>query len=298
LAGTEPSLLNKPSALVNVPVPLRQRSSSLRSCIAQLSYSCCLVQPHSRCTGPANDGRSESRAHPPLRRQHRPRRCADPAYDDSNWEHITTDKTWGAQTRPSYTGFAWYRRHLDIPLSALPNEKLAILMPPVEDAYELSWNGVRIGHQGNPPPQANWYLERRQSFALPVISTGVRDRVLAIRIWKAQLNATDSASLGGLRAPPVLGEASSIGQLVGLGDFLFLRRGLYRQAIHVIFLIAGIVALLCGLTIAYDGSFLVLRMVPALRSHVCSYPLIDPPKIWDMNDLRGPPFDFWSSVCN
>jgi len=125
---------------------------------------------------------------------------------------------------------------------------------------------------------------------LPVISTGVRDRVLAIRIWKAQLNATDSASLGGLRAPPVLGEASSIGQLVGLGDFLFLRRGLYRQAIHVIFLIAGIVALLRGLTIACDGSFLVLRMVPALRSHVCSYPLIDPPKIWDMNDLRGPPF--------
>src|SRR5580704_15174437 len=35
-------------------------------------------------------------------------------YDDSNWEHITANNTWGAQTHPSYTGFAWYRRHLDI----------------------------------------------------------------------------------------------------------------------------------------------------------------------------------------
>jgi hypothetical protein len=68
--------------------------------------------------------------------------------------------------------------------------------------------------------------------------------VLAIRVWKAELNATDPDSLGGLRAPPVVGEASSIVPLVGLGDFLSLRRGLYRQAIHVIFLIAGIVALL------------------------------------------------------
>ena len=95
-------------------------------------------------------------------------RWAAPAYDDSEWEHITADKTWGAQSHPSYTGFAWYRRHLDIPPSPLRNAKLAILMPPVEDAYEIFWNGVRIGHQGNPPPHAIWYLEQRQSFALPV----------------------------------------------------------------------------------------------------------------------------------
>ena len=36
-------------------------------------------------------------------------------------------------------------------------------MPPVEDAYELFWNGVSIGHQGKPPPSAVWYLEHRQS---------------------------------------------------------------------------------------------------------------------------------------
>jgi hypothetical protein len=171
-------------------------------------------------------------------------RWASPGYDDSQWEHITANTSWGAQTHPSYTGFAWYRRHLAFPSSAHPNPKLAILMPSVEDEYTLYWNGIEIGHRGTPPPRGNWYLGRRQSFAFPVVSAGVRDGVLAIRVWKAELNATDSDSLGGLRAPPVLGDANSIVQLVGLGDFVFLRRGLYRQTIHVIFLIAGIVALL------------------------------------------------------
>src|SRR6266576_3173202 len=37
-------------------------------------------------------------------------RWASPSYDDSQWEHIKTDASWGAQTHPSYSGFAWYRR--------------------------------------------------------------------------------------------------------------------------------------------------------------------------------------------
>ena len=53
---------------------------------------------------------------------------AAPAYDDSQWERITADKAWGMETHPSYTGFAWYRRHLDISPSPVPNQKLAILI--------------------------------------------------------------------------------------------------------------------------------------------------------------------------
>jgi hypothetical protein len=32
---------------------------------------------------------------------------ADPGLDDSGWEQLTADKSWGAQSHPSYTGFAW-----------------------------------------------------------------------------------------------------------------------------------------------------------------------------------------------
>jgi diguanylate cyclase len=32
---------------------------------------------------------------------------ANPAIDGSGWEQLTADKSWGAQSHPSYTGFAW-----------------------------------------------------------------------------------------------------------------------------------------------------------------------------------------------
>jgi hypothetical protein len=169
---------------------------------------------------------------------------ATPAYDDSAWEHITADKTWGAQTHPSYTGFAWYRRHLDIPPSPSSNPKLAILMPPVEDAYEVFWNGVPIGHQGNPPPHAVWYLEQRQSFALPVPDKGVTDGVLAIRVWTAKLVSYSPETTGGLTAPPFLGTPVSIEQRIGAQDFAVIHRSFYRRIINILFAIIGVVALL------------------------------------------------------
>jgi hypothetical protein len=171
-------------------------------------------------------------------------RWAAPAYDDSEWERIKADKTWGAQTHPSYTGFAWYRRHLDIPPSPLANAKLAILMPPVEDAYELFWNGARIGHQGNPPPHAVWYLEQRQSFALPFPEKGVTDGVLAIRVWTAELVSYSPETTGGLTAPPFLGNPVSIAQRVEAADFAVIRKSFYRRIINILFAIIGVVALL------------------------------------------------------
>ena len=35
---------------------------------------------------------------------------AQPGYNDSSWEQLRGDQTWGAQTHPSYVGFAWYRK--------------------------------------------------------------------------------------------------------------------------------------------------------------------------------------------
>ena len=39
---------------------------------------------------------------------------ADPSLDDSRWEQLTADRTWGSQRHPGYIGYAWYRRHLDL----------------------------------------------------------------------------------------------------------------------------------------------------------------------------------------
>jgi hypothetical protein len=76
-------------------------------------------------------------------------RWAAPAYDNSQWEHIKANDSWGSQTHHCYTGLAWYRRHLEITPSFTGNRKLAILMPNVDDAYEVYGIGAR-------PPGVPW----------------------------------------------------------------------------------------------------------------------------------------------
>src|SRR5277367_3951049 len=61
---------------------------------------------------------------------------AQPGYNDSDWEQLHGDKTWGAQTHPSYVGFAWYRKAIEVTGAS---GQLTILMPPVDDAYEVYW---------------------------------------------------------------------------------------------------------------------------------------------------------------
>ena len=48
---------------------------------------------------------------------------ADPTLDDSGWEPIRIDHTWGQQSHPSYTGFAWYRRRIEIDNSNIRGNK-------------------------------------------------------------------------------------------------------------------------------------------------------------------------------
>jgi hypothetical protein len=63
---------------------------------------------------------------------------ADPAVEDSHWEPIRVDEPWGQQDHPSYTGFAWYRLRLQIDNSNSAGTKsLAVLIPEVQDAYEI-----------------------------------------------------------------------------------------------------------------------------------------------------------------
>ncbi|HEX3374391.1 MAG TPA: hypothetical protein VHS13_09285, partial [Edaphobacter sp.] len=166
----------------------------------------------------------------------------DPAYDDSQWEHIRADKTWGEQTHPGYAGFAWYRRHVDIAPSTSGSQKLAILMPPVDSAYEIYWNGEKIGHQGVLPPGAVWYYSHRESFALPLSLSGAEQGLLAVRAWRAPPNSTSLDTTGGLSAPPLIGDAGVIAAKVGQADFLRLNASLFGRALSFFFLLIGTVS--------------------------------------------------------
>ena len=126
---------------------------------------------------------------------------AQPGFDDSSWEQLRGDTTWGAQTHPAYVGFAWYRKKIDVEAAGGP---LTILMPPVDDTYELYWNGEKIGASGKVPPHAHWNaFPRPATFPLPS-SSGV----LAVRVWMPMLGSADPVTLGGFENAPHIGDAT------------------------------------------------------------------------------------------
>jgi hypothetical protein len=183
---------------------------------------------------------------------------ANPAYDDSHWEQIRGDDTWGAQTHPGHTGFAWYRRHIEI---SGADKSLAILMPPVDDAYELYWNGQKIGSYGSMPPHAEWWgFGHSAVFSLPVDESGNASGVLAIRVWKSALASVDPWTLGGLNAAPILGNQRFLAMQAMESRYQAEQHHLPGFLMAAALFVAGLIALLLYLRERSQWLFLWLAM--------------------------------------
>lgn len=84
---------------------------------------------------------------------------ASPSFNDAGWEKLSVDRPWGAQGHANTNGYGWYRWHLHLAPGQAEPQRLAILLPAVEDAYELYWNGRLVGTYGKLPPGPVWYYE-------------------------------------------------------------------------------------------------------------------------------------------
>ncbi|WP_263358984.1 PP2C family protein-serine/threonine phosphatase [Acidicapsa ligni] len=166
-------------------------------------------------------------------------RWATASFDDSNWEQIEVDAPWGAQNHPSYAGFAWYRRHLEVQPTSGATQDYRLLISHAEDAYEVYWNGVLIGSYGKLPPHPSWYYaEFPRSFPL----TGSAYGVLAIRVWKAPLESFSSEYSGGLYAAPLVGDPDTITLKEKATYWSYVREDLFDYSL---ILLRCFVALLC-----------------------------------------------------
>jgi serine phosphatase RsbU (regulator of sigma subunit) len=167
---------------------------------------------------------------------------ASPALDDSGWQHLGVDKPWGQQTHFGYTGYAWYRRHLNFLQEAGVNPDLALLLPRIDDAYEVYWNGTLIGRLGKLPPHPVWYPHLpRQIFGLGRPTDGV----LAFRVWKAPYLSSDRAEAGGLEGPPLVGTSQAIAAYRGSLDYAWLHGQLFFFGLYLFYcliLVIGLVA--------------------------------------------------------
>ncbi|HEY3989183.1 MAG TPA: PP2C family protein-serine/threonine phosphatase [Acidobacteriaceae bacterium] len=183
---------------------------------------------------------------------------ANPAFDDSGWEQIRGDDTWGAQTHPGHTGFAWYRKRIEITGA---NTSLAILMPPVDDAYELYWNGQKIGTYGELPPRAKWWATGHSAvYSLPVNASANASGVLAMRVWKAPLSSTDPWTGGGLNAAPVIGNKTVLAMQAMEPRYEQERQHLPGFLMAAAIFVAGLIALLLYLRERTQWLFLWLAI--------------------------------------
>ena len=175
----------------------------------------------------------------------------------NGWEQLTADQPWGAQGHRSYTGYAWYRKHLSLSAAAGASPEFYLLFQRVDDVYEVYWNGQLVGHYGSFPPDPTYPYARSPQ----IMHLGPpRDGVLAIRAWKAPLDSFDSGFQGGLNAVPAVGSLQAVKADKTVLDYTWLRGRQYYFAQESLY---GLVMLLSLLAWMRDRSQRLLLAMAA-----------------------------------
>lgn len=148
-------------------------------------------------------------------------RWANPQFDDRGWERVDLTPApgahdgdvglpgyvpgWTARGHSGRWGHAWYRLHLRWSGPAAP-----VLLGPtlVDGAYEIYWNGKRIGGIGdfaaNPP---RIYGVRPKLFRLDGAGAA-GEGVLAVHVYLPK-ESVDDPEAGGMHVAPVLAEPNA-----------------------------------------------------------------------------------------
>ena len=143
-------------------------------------------------------------------------RWAGAGVDDSGWDTLSLTARlgshdgdvglpdyvdgWMAHGHPGYTGYAWYRRPVDVPAGGASWDILGPTQ--VEDGYELYWNGRLLGGSGRLQQPPRVVGTRPLQFALPADAAGTRG-VLALRAFELARPGAGTTG-GGLHAAPLL----------------------------------------------------------------------------------------------
>ena len=220
---------------------------------------------------------------------------ADPQFSDSDWGWLSANRTWARQGYFKYTGYAWYRLHLQFQQEGVEFPNVALLMTRVDDAYELYWNGVLVGRNGKFPPNPTW-----PEFGQPpqIIGLGqVREGVLALRVWKALPISDDSGLRGGFELPPLAGTLYAIAMQKTQLDYLWLRNRQLYFGLNFLYGIVGFLTLIAWMRnrqqwqLFWMAGFAITRVVEMLIYNLrLPWPQPVANALWQ-------PFSAFHSVC-
>jgi hypothetical protein len=114
---------------------------------------------------------------------------ADPAFDDSGWALLKSDRSWSDQGYPAMSGYGWYRFTVRVPAGDKP---FSLLLAPIMTSFEVYVDGRRVGGSGQMPPTL--IPTARISFHLFTLtssgSASARTVQVAIRVWHAPIWAS------------------------------------------------------------------------------------------------------------
>ena len=163
-----------------------------------------------------------------------------PGFDDSKWERLPADRPLAKALHRAFTGFAWYRRQ--ITLDPADKNPLSLYLPPLIDAAEVYWNGVKVGGFGCPPPHPVYYMSE-WPVAIPLPSApGASSGELAIRLWRKP-NNVQAPEDGGFEEAPRLGYAPIIRQMQENAVLEILRDRAVTYGAWIVFISVGLAAL-------------------------------------------------------
>ncbi len=145
---------------------------------------------------------------------------AQPGFNDANWHDYTLeaqgwpesilpeqnafDPGWGGHGYRGAPNYGWYRIH--VYLDRVPSS-LSLLVPVVDSAYTVYWDGQKLGGYGGPSRRWAYLIPRTQVFSVPSSLCKVGDHVLAVRAWDMPLVFANPHS--GLRGAPLLADGAT-----------------------------------------------------------------------------------------
>ncbi len=107
---------------------------------------------------------------------------AQPAFDDSTWPLLQSNRFWSTQGYPEMSGYGWYRFTIQIPPG---DEPTSLMLAPIMTSSQVFVDGRLIGGSGQMPPTSvpNTRISY-QIFPLTQLGNSTSRTVhVAIRVW-------------------------------------------------------------------------------------------------------------------
>ena len=152
---------------------------------------------------------------------------------------------WGTQHHPNYDGPGWYRRRIDLTTAPGAPADVALLIPAIDDIYELYWNGATGG--ASRFVSASRGLSRAPYPHRRTVWVPIRSGVLAVRVLKIPFASNDDGTAGGFEGAPVVGSPEAIASLKDSLDYKWLRGQQFRFALTGLYALVSLLSLLAWL---------------------------------------------------